>query len=108
MKRIFTTAFDLTARQHLFIQAVFQSHTDNSVSKTINLPRDATVDDVRKIYMMAHKLGCKGITVYRYGSKEEQVLSFDYRALSKPGTTGEFITAGSDYSGGCVTGTCPF
>jgi ribonucleoside-diphosphate reductase alpha chain len=108
MKRIFTTAFDLTAKQHLMIQAAFQTHTDNSVSKTINLPRDATVDDVRKIYLMAHKLSCKGITIYRYGSKEEQVLSFDYGAQSKHEATGEFVTAGPDYSGGCVTGTCLF
>jgi ribonucleoside-diphosphate reductase alpha chain len=107
MKRIFTTAFDLTPRQHLLIQAAFQNHTDNSVSKTINLPRDATVEDVRRIYLAAHQLRCKGITIYRYGSKEEQVLSFDYREQGKPETTGEFIMADSDYSGGCATGTRP-
>jgi ribonucleoside-diphosphate reductase alpha chain len=108
MKRIFATAFDLTLEQHLMIQAAFQNHTDNSVSKTINLPRDATIEDVRRIYLMAHKLRCKGITVYRYGSKEEQVLSFDYGEPSKPEMTGEFIIADSDYSGGCVSGACPF
>jgi ribonucleoside-diphosphate reductase alpha chain len=108
MKRVFPTAFDITPKQHLMIQAAFQAHTDNSVSKTINLPRDATVEDVRRIYLMAHKMRCKGITIYRYGSKDEQVLSFDYRERSKPEMMGEFIIADSDYSGGCVAGTCPF
>ncbi len=108
IKRIFVTAFDVTPKQHLLLQAAFQKYTDNSVSKTINLPSDATVEDVRKIYVMAHKLGCKGITIYRYGSKEEQVLSFDYRKETQPLVTGDLITADSDYSGGCITGTCPF
>ncbi|MFW6115088.1 MAG: adenosylcobalamin-dependent ribonucleoside-diphosphate reductase [Thermodesulfobacteriota bacterium] len=108
MKRVFTTAFDLTPGQHLEIQAAFQNHTDNSVSKTINLPKDATVEDVRRIYLRAHQLRCKGITIYRYGSKEEQVLSFDYREQNKSERGGEFIMADSDYSGGCATGTCPF
>ncbi len=107
MKRLFITAFDLTARQHLMIQAAFQKYTDNSVSKTINLPSEASVEDVRKIYMMAHRLCCKGITIYRYGSKEEQVLSFGYQEQDSQ-EKDEFIVAGSDYSGGCAAGTCPF
>ena len=78
MKRIFLTAFDITPRQHLKIQSAFQKYTDNAVSKTINLPWDATVEDVRQIYLTAHKSGCKGITVYRYGSKKDQTLFIDY------------------------------
>jgi ribonucleoside-diphosphate reductase alpha chain len=101
-------AFDVTPRQHLLLQAAFQKHCDNSVSKTINLPNDATAEDVRKIYLMAHSLRCKGITIYRYGSKEDQVLSFDDREGTQPVPQGELITVDSDYSGGCVTGTCPF
>jgi len=108
MKGIFVTAFDVLPLQHLKIQAAFQRFSDNSVSKTINLPTEATVEEVRKIYLLAHKLKCKGITIYRYGSKEEQVLSFGYQDRSQPVTQSDLIAVESEYSGGCVASTCPF
>jgi ribonucleoside-diphosphate reductase alpha chain len=107
IRTIFVTAFDVSPKQHLLHQAAFQKYSDNSVSKTVNLPSDASIDDVRRIYLMAHQLKCKGITIYRYGSKEEQVLSFDYRKEGER-EEGDMLAAESEYAGGCVSGTCPF
>jgi ribonucleoside-diphosphate reductase alpha chain len=76
LQRLFACALDIDPARHVRMQAAFQKHTHNAVSKTINLPEKATVDHVKQAYLDACELGCKGITVYRYGCKKEQTLSF--------------------------------
>ncbi|MBP1661973.1 MAG: ribonucleoside-diphosphate reductase, adenosylcobalamin-dependent [Thermoplasmatales archaeon] len=98
LKQIFVTSLDISPQFHVQMQATFQRYADNAVSKTVNLPKNATQNDVKEIYLLAWKLKCKGITVYRYGSKPEQVL---YLGTGKP------IVVSSDYDGGCPTGLCP-
>ncbi len=75
IRRLFPTTFEVSVDYQVRMQAAFQRHVENAVSKTINLAPDATVADVAEAYWQAYKLGLKGITVYRYGSKPGQVLS---------------------------------
>ena len=75
VRRTFVTDWDIEPEWHVKMQAAFQKYIDNSVSKTVNLPKEARPQDIGRIYTLAYRLKCKGITVYRYGSKNRQVLT---------------------------------
>ncbi|MBI2006783.1 MAG: adenosylcobalamin-dependent ribonucleoside-diphosphate reductase [Nitrosopumilales archaeon] len=102
IKKIFVTALDISPEWHVRMQSVFQKYTDNAVSKTINLPQTADYSEVKKAFLLAHKLKCKGITVYRYGSKPDQVLTIESFEKKR-----KRVVADSEFSGGCEGIVCP-
>ncbi len=79
VRRIFTTTFDISPSDHVRIQSAFQKYVDNAVSKTINFPFEAVEEEVRNAYLLAYKLGCKGITIFRNGSRKQQILNLKTR-----------------------------
>ncbi|MGZ4509756.1 MAG: adenosylcobalamin-dependent ribonucleoside-diphosphate reductase [Mycobacterium sp.] len=101
VRAAFPTAAEISPEWHLRMQAAVQRHVDAAVSKTVNLPPEATVDDVRAIYLAAWKAKVKGITVYRYGSRQEQVLRY-------VGPEHPLLAAEATFSGGCIGRKCEF
>jgi len=94
LRKVFVTAHDIKPEVHIKMQAAFQRHTDNAVSKTVNLPHDATIEDVKYIYDQSFKLKCKGVTIYRDGSKDNQVLSISGKGNKENGNGNDFLSAG--------------
>ncbi len=113
VRRVFVTALDISPGWHVRMQAAFQKCTDNGVSKTVNLPHNATLRDVRDAYLLAHELKCKGITVYRYGTRVGQTLYTGPSAprIGRAQPTGvedgdfanqPFVEVGPEYTGECM------
>jgi ribonucleoside-diphosphate reductase alpha chain len=96
ISKLFVTALEIPPEQHVRVQAAFQKYCDNAVSKTVNLPEEATPNDVADVYRLAYQLRCKGVTVFRYGSKSEMMLQLGL---------GETLEA-REYFAKCDPGAC--
>ena len=114
IKAIFPTAHDVTPEWHVRMQAAFQDHVDNAVSKTVNFSHAATPDEVEQVYLLAYQLGAKGVTIYRDGSRTEQVLNIgEVKRAAAGNGNGNGLGAVADWSDDRVLaedfqGPCPY
>ena len=105
IKAIFTTAHEIKPEWHVMMQSAFQKYTENAVSKTINLPHNASVDDISKAFLLAWETNCKGITVFRDGSKETQVLNLGVKDNGEPLVARQYKLSGATYKLATPLGT---